>query len=300
VGAAAAATGSSDLRLFVQQLRQLAVELDALGDGAESRTLREALNAEQQLLFLDNSRWPAGTTATALAQLAMAARLVGRARAEQGFPGLVRRGAGDFLVEAARVLMLADDPNGSVRMPLRWPALSAAQGDRIMAACAAAMTARIKAVVPRGSRFGDANRAYRVRGFVRVRGEQSCPPALVWSEYSEPFTIAPWFAASGRPPTTIPLPGLDRDALKALKPNLAFAVPQKLADFLNGNDPKAMVKGEGDEGGQGIALDWICSFNLPVITLCAFIVLNLFLSLFDLIFRWMLFIKICIPIPRRK
>ena len=33
------------------------------------------------------------------------------------------------------------------------------------------------------------------------------------------------------------------------------------------------------------------------ITICAFIVLNIFLGLFDLIFRWMMFIKICIPIP---
>jgi len=29
-------------------------------------------------------------------------------------------------------------------------------------------------------------------------------------------------------------------------------------------------------------------------------VLNIFLSLFDIFLRWMLFIKICIPIPVKK
>ena len=46
-------------------------------------------------------------------------------------------------------------------------------------------------------------------------------------------------------------------------------------------------------------LGWICSFSIPIITLCAFIVLSIFLSLFDLIFKWMAFIKICIPFPKK-
>jgi len=63
-------------------------------------------------------------------------------------------------------------------------------------------------------------------------------------------------------------------------------------------DPKSSVKGEDSAGGGvGLGLMWLCSFNIPIITLCAFIVLNIFLSLFDIFFQWMLFIKICIPIP---
>jgi hypothetical protein len=67
-------------------------------------------------------------------------------------------------------------------------------------------------------------------------------------------------------------------------------------DWLKGNVTEAC--GTSD----GISLMWICSFSLPIITLCAFIVLSIFLSLFDLIFRWLLFIKICIPfpVPRRS
>ena len=117
---------------------------------------------------------------------------------------------------------------------------------------------------------------------------------------SEPFTIAPWYAPSEAPPAIVPLPdAMDRNALKAMKPNVAFAVPRKLADFMNGNDAKDLVSGDGNAGSSGIELDWICSFSIPIITLCAFICLNIFLSLFDLIFRWMAFIKICIPVPRK-
>src|SRR5690606_7894520 len=104
----------------------------------------------------------------------------------------------------------------------------------------------------------------------------------------------------GAPPVTVPLPDpTDRAALKALKPNVSFAVPKGLMDFMQANDAKKLIDGDGEKG-SGLAIDWICSFSIPIITLCAFIVLNIFLSLFDLIFRWLLFIKICLPIPRRQ
>jgi hypothetical protein len=57
---------------------------------------------------------------------------------------------------------------------------------------------------------------------------------------------------------------------------------------------------EGKFSTEGLTLGWICGFNIPLITICAFIVLNIFLSLFDLIFRWLFFIKICVPFPKRS
>jgi hypothetical protein len=134
-----------------------------------------------------------------------------------------------------------------------------------------------------------------------VKHEDGCPPELVWSRESEPFAIVPWYASGALPPVRVALPdALDREFLKKVKPNVAFSVPKSLFNVLNGNDPKKMVDGEGGDGKPGFDLDWICSFSIPIITICAFIVLNIFLSLFDIIFRWMLFIKICIPIPRSK
>jgi hypothetical protein len=85
--------------------------------------------------------------------------------------------------------------------------------------------------------------------------------------------------------------------LKKLKPNVAFKLPSSLFNFVN-QDPKNLVKGDGSAASDD-GIDWICSFNLPTITICAFIILYIFLALLDLVFMWMAFIKICIPIPRK-
>jgi hypothetical protein len=89
----------------------------------------------------------------------------------------------------------------------------------------------------------------------------------------------------------------DRGFLRSLKPNVAFAVPPSLQNLLGGN-PKDLMEGKGDT--KGLSLGWICGFNIPLITICAFIVLCIFFSLFNLIFWWLPFLKICIPFPKRS
>jgi hypothetical protein len=64
----------------------------------------------------------------------------------------------------------------------------------------------------------------------------------------------------------------------------------KLKDIDDGN-----VK---DEPSWGIGM--ICSLSIPIITLCAFIVLMIFLQLLNIVFWWMAFFKICLPIPVRN
>ncbi len=59
-------------------------------------------------------------------------------------------------------------------------------------------------------------------------------------------------------------------------------MPPSLQDLLSGS-PKDLIDGKGGTGTLG--LGWICSFSIPIITICAFIVLNIFLSLFDLCLR---------------
>jgi hypothetical protein len=145
----------------------------------------------------------------------------------------------------------------------------------------------------------EADARYVLRAFIRLKPEQpGCPARIVWSPYSEEFTIAPWFESAGQPPTMVELPDLfDRNVLKSLKPNVAFTVPSKLATLIAG-DPKKLRDGEGNEG-DGLGLAWICSFSIPIITICAFIILSIFLSLFNLIFWWLPFLKICIPFPKK-
>ena len=147
-------------------------------------------------------------------------------------------------------------------------------------------------------RYDEPGAKYVLRAFVRLKpdGDGGCA-RTVWTPPSAPFVIAPWYDGAGAPPVRIALPDPTRDFLKSLKPNVSFVVPASLQGLLSGN-AKNLAEGKGQPG--GIGLGWICSFSIPVITLCAFIVLNIFLSLFDLIFHWMFFIKICIPFPKRS
>lgn len=61
-----------------------------------------------------------------------------------------------------------------------------------------------------------------------------------------------------------------------------------------------------DTGGMGpckspqASLGMICSLSLPIITICALILLMIIVSLLDLIFRWMPFFAICFPVPKLK
>lgn len=264
----ASSAEAADLQEFMTLLQQVSIELDAFGEGPQSLALFNVLEGTT-LTFSNNP--------------------------------LVTRSAGQFLQEATRVLLERDTSSGStITMPLNWPQVSQQQGQAILTAVQASLTARRALVKPQEGRFDGLQRRYVLRAFIRVQREGDCPPELVWSDHSEPFTIAPWYETGDAPPVQVALPDLNRDALKRLKPNVVFAVPESLQNILAQNDPKKLAAGTGTQGSGSFGLDWLCSFSIPIITLCAFIVLNIFLQLFNIIFSWMLFIKICIPIPRRN
>jgi hypothetical protein len=200
--------------------------------------------------------------------------------------------AAQFVRKAAPILINREPNTEGFTMPERWPAVTDALGARLVDAALGCLTAQYKARVGPLGKFSDDNARYVVRGFIRVSGHEDCPDKLIWSMESEPFRILPWWDGEG-PATTISLPDLRN--LKKVKPSVAFAMPPALGNLLK-NDPKKLKDADvSTPDDAGIA--WLCSFSIPYITICAFIVLNIFLGLFDLIFQWMMFIKICIPIP---
>ncbi|HYT65468.1 MAG TPA: hypothetical protein VEL51_03580 [Vicinamibacterales bacterium] len=70
--------------------------------------------------------------------------------------------------------------------------------------------------------------------------------------------------------------------------DLVMAVlPWPLHQDLNVGDMKC-------PGGGGLA----CSLSLPIITICALIVLMIMVKLLDMIFFWMPFFQICLPVPK--
>jgi hypothetical protein len=258
------------LGTFLLLLQQLDVEFDAFGAHAEAIALRKVLD-----LY------------TVETDVALGG---GNVRTE-------RAPAGAFLENAKRILH--DGETRVLTMPHRWSPVSATLADGLFDASLACLERRYRTLRPGRGRYDDEDAEYVVRAFVRIKPEKpGCPAQLVWSEPSMPFTIAPWYESGDATPTTVALPDLfDRDVLKSLKPNVAFMLPPKLAKLLQG-DPKKLRDGEGSTDGSTIG--WICSFSIPIITLCAFIVLSIFLALLNIIFFWLPFLKICIPIPKRK
>ena len=54
------------------------------------------------------------------------------------------------------------------------------------------------------------------------------------------------------------------------------------------------VVGEGPK----LGIQWICSFSLPVITLVAMILLMIMISLLNIVFFWLPWVRICLPFPK--
>ncbi len=181
--------------------------------------------------------------------------------------------------------------------------ITPAQAQAVYQALQKLTGARAGNITPGENRYDGRNQQFQARGFVRVDRNDGCPPQLIWSEPSQTYTIANWYenAYNNVPPPQVALPDpFDKNAMKNLKPDVSFLVPENLFNFLQSNNMEDLFDGGEPSSGAGVALDWICSFNIPFITICAFIVLSIFLSLLNIVFQWLMFIKICIPIPIPK
>ncbi|HRP24354.1 MAG TPA: hypothetical protein PLF79_02845 [Thauera sp.] len=259
----------SAMQRLLLLLRQLAVEFGAFEDAPEADALMQVL---------DGIRLPLADAA--------------------GKPIEGTTPAGAFLRVATAILLDGDTPADPPTMPLGWPALDTPTAQRLALALHACLLRRFEALSGQAGRYDDQDAQYVLRAFVRLKPEGPCPARTVWSAYSPRFVIAPWYEGSGAPPTQVAMPDpTDKATLRKLKPNVAFTVPASMQHLLSG-DPLDMLEGK-KPAGEGLGLGWICGFNIPIITICAFIVLNIFLSLFDLFLRWMMFFKICIPFPKK-
>jgi hypothetical protein len=253
------------LKAFGLFLHQLSGQLDALGTGPAATTLMGLLG-QLNLPLADGTDVDAATFA------------------RQAIPVLLESDpldAGDA------------NPNTTVTMPTSWPRIDDDLGKRISAAALDCLSARFAALSVARPKFDRDQDLFAVRGYVRIKGHGDCPETLHWGDYTEPFRILPWWDGDG-PAAKIKLP--DMKQLRKVKPNVQFELPPALAGLLSG-DMKALAKGE--DPGKGLEIGWLCSFSLPIITLCAFIVLNIFLGLLNIFLQWMVYVKICIPIPKK-
>lgn len=143
-------------------------------------------------------------------------------------------------------------------------------------------------------------------------------PAIV-SESTEAFQLASFFDpdAPGRP-VNIPMPlDISPAGLRKFNKNARFMVSDMLCGRFKGTRKTTL----GDlvlsvlpwpfhkdlpEPGQtscskgGLGFGMICSLSIPIVTICAFILLIIMVILFDLFFRWLPYLFLCLPIPGLK
>jgi hypothetical protein len=120
----------------------------------------------------------------------------------------------------------------------------------------------------------------------------------VASAPSTPFAIASFFDldAPARPvQITLPIDTSIAGLRKAPR-NVSVLVSRELREQMERlTNAKKVLKGE-IESPDGVDLGQICSFSLPIITICALIVLMIFVFLLNLVFWWVPFFRICFPL----
>lgn len=141
-------------------------------------------------------------------------------------------------------------------------------------------------------------------------------PPLV-SEATEPFKMASMYDpdAPGRP-IQIPMPlDISPAGLRKHNKNATFMISDMLCGKIRGTRkttlgdlvlsvlpwpfhkdlPEPSTKSECTKGGLGFGM--FCSLSIPIVTICAMILLTIMVTLFDLFFRWLPLFFLCLPIP---
>jgi hypothetical protein len=150
---------------------------------------------------------------------------------------------------------------------------------------------------------------YDLRGATRyvircVYQRPQCGPLHddVVSDASRAFGLATYFDSDAPArPLHIMLP-IDTSVagLRKTPKSVSFLMSNQLRAQLDRvKDGKRALQQDMDAGGD-FDLGMICAFSIPIITICALIVLMIFISLLNIVFWWMPFLKICFPIPLKK
>ncbi len=154
-------------------------------------------------------------------------------------------------------------------------------------------------------KFGQgADDLYQLVPFVRFRNQQG-REQIQWAGAegrSISFRVAAPFDPEASRPALIQMPSL-ADLKRGLARGAAMLTPADTFNLLSslklnkGAGPDALPEGEP---AAGTGIQWICSFSLPVITLVAMILLMIMISLLNIVFFWMPWVRICLPFPKMK
>ena len=125
---------------------------------------------------------------------------------------------------------------------------------------------------------------------------------VVVSPPCQPFQLANYFdhdAPARRIQVALPI-DTSAAALRKYDRGVAFMLSDELRNQLS---RVASLKdlSNGDIGpAGGVNVGWICSLSIPIITICALILLIVIVIALNLVFFWIPFFKICFPVPGLK
>jgi hypothetical protein len=120
----------------------------------------------------------------------------------------------------------------------------------------------------------------------------------VVSNPSERFSIAPFFdtdAPAREIRIHLPVDTSIKD-LRKFRKNVGFLISKELREQMNRIGKLEDVMKGDLAAGRSVDLGMLCSFSMPIITICALIVLMIFVSLLNIVFWWKPFLRICFPL----
>jgi hypothetical protein len=130
-----------------------------------------------------------------------------------------------------------------------------------------------------------------------------CDIEMRVSQPSRAFRVAAFFdnEAPARPvrialPTDVSIGGL-----RKLKKGVTFLLSesmQRKVERIVGKEA-ALLNDEGINDEQGGDFAFVCSFSIQIIFIVAFFLLLLFVIILNLVFWWLPFFRICLPIPKK-
>lgn len=131
---------------------------------------------------------------------------------------------------------------------------------------------------------------------------RTIPAPIVFSPPTQLFQLASFFdpdAPARRIQVALPVDTTPA-ALRKYDKGVAFMISDQLNQQMQRvRGLKALMNGTIDDP-SGFGLGMICSFSIPIITICALIVLFIFVILLNIVFFWLPFLKICFPLPSFK
>lgn len=128
--------------------------------------------------------------------------------------------------------------------------------------------------------------------FVRWEDECGCE-RIHWSQQNSlDFRVVSPFDPEAQRPRAVILPGLD-DIKRGVAKGVTLMAPKSLANLLRKIKPNMDMGADGPGNPSGLC--WNFSLSIPVITICAFILLMIVMNLLNIIFRWLPWAFLALP-----